>query len=128
MALEARDRQTATWYSIGRAALGGAFLVAPSLARIWIGEEARRPRMRPVIRSFGARDLVLGVGSYLALNDPESKGDDVRRWLQLSAACDAADVAATVLGARRLPKAGAALAFAAAAGGAVVGFSLASRA
>jgi len=45
-------------------------------------------------RAFGVRDLVLGSGTFLALqHDP----DAALRWVELSAAADALDVANAVV-------------------------------
>jgi hypothetical protein len=126
--MDARDRQRATWLSVGRIVFGASFMVAPGLLGVWIGEDARRPRVKAMARAFGARDLALGVGAYLALSDPDAKGGDVRRWLQLGAMCDTVDATATLIAARRLPKAGVAVALAAALAGATTGFSLAAKA
>ncbi|MDQ1436590.1 MAG: hypothetical protein QOK43_219 [Acidimicrobiaceae bacterium] len=122
------DRQRAIWFSWARAAFGVAFLLAPGLLKGWLGEDARRPAVKVLARAFGARDLVLGVGTYMALSDQDDKSESVRRWLTLCAVSDSADAAATLLGARHLPKRGVLATLAFAGGGAYTGFRLASRA
>jgi len=126
MELTERDRQVAVWYSLGRAGFGAVAMAAPGMARVWIGpDEARRPLMKMIVRAFGARDLALGVGSYLALSD--EKSDAAKTWLQLSAVSDATDAVATLLAARHLSKRRVATALTAAVTGAVTGFRLTSR-
>jgi hypothetical protein len=121
------DRQQATWYAAARAAFGAVIVLAPGLLKPWLGEVARTPGGRTLGRAFGARDLAMGVGCYLALSDDDNKGA-AKQWLQLCAASDAVDAAATLLAYRRLPKRGRFLTLATAAGGAYYGLSLASRA
>ena len=44
--MDTGDRQLANWYAMGRVAFGTAFVVAPGLLKVWIGEDARRPAVR----------------------------------------------------------------------------------
>jgi hypothetical protein len=119
------DKQRAVALSLARVAFGAAFVAAPGVLKGWLGDDAKRPATRAVIRAFGVRDLALGVAAYSAV----SAGDQVgaQRMLQVGAACDAVDALATVVAFRHLPRAGALLTLATAVGAAATGFSLASR-
>ncbi len=103
MAMETTDRtnDVVRLAALGRMAFGSALLVAPGLAsRAWIGGDAARPAVRVLARSLGARDIVLGLGTFLALDDRNSLA--LARWVQLGALVDAVDAAATLLAARHL--------------------------
>lgn len=52
-------------------------------------------------RAVGIRDLVLGVGCLLASSDRAGAGE-LRRWVAVSLASDAADVVAGATGAHRV--------------------------
>jgi hypothetical protein len=126
MTMTDTERQRANWYAAGRAAIGAAAIVAPGLLKTWIGAPAATPGGRVAARALGARDLALGVGTYLALaEDPKVAG---KRWLQLCAASDAVDALATLLAIRRLPAKNALPSLGAAAAGAAIGLSLAAKA
>lgn len=128
MALDEREKQTAVWSAAGRMGIGVALVVAPGLLRwLWLGDDARRPAVKAIIRGFGARDVALGAGAYLALTADKPDDEAVSRWLTLSGASDAVDFAATVLAARHLPKRGVVLALAAAGAGAATNLRLARR-
>lgn len=129
MALDERERQTAAWSAAARIGIGAAVVAAPSLLRLfWIGDDARRPAVKVMIRAFGVRDLALGVGTYLAATAEKPDDEAVRRWLTLSGASDVVDLAATLLAARHLPKRGVVMALAAAGAGAATNLRLAGRA
>jgi hypothetical protein len=90
--------------SLGRAAFGAAFLVAPEpVGTRWLGSVAEDDRVGILLRAVGGRDVALGLGTLLA----QRHGAPVRGWLEgsalagllASAGCDAIDLAAT-LGAR----------------------------
>lgn len=117
------DREMAKWYAGARVAIGASLLVMPGLLTGWIGDDARRPGTRVIARCFAARDLALGAGTLLAMADRAP----LRRWLQIAAACDAADAAASLLGLGGIPARKALPAAAAAAFGAATGAHLARR-
>lgn len=105
----------------GRFLLGAAFCLAPGLAGRWVGNASRAPGARMVIRSLGARDAVLGLGTLASLDEPAQ----LRRWLVASSVCDATDFLATLAG----PDAPARSAVVAVAGGAAaagVGLAIAT--
>ena len=69
--------------------------------RGWIGERAAsKGGTQTVTQAFGARDLVLGVGTLAALQ----KGD-AKDWVALAGACDVVDLVATLRG-EGLPSSG----------------------
>lgn len=119
----ADNREMTRWYAAGRVAIGGTLLVMPRLLSGWIGDDARRPGTATIARCFAARDLAIGAGTLLAMAD----GAPLRRWLQVGAACDAADVFASALALGRIPTRKAVTAMAAAAFGAATGAHLAHR-
>jgi hypothetical protein len=76
-----------------RVLVGGLSWLTPTLSARASGF-APDPAARYWTRLFGVRDVVLGVAALAA------QGDERRRIVRLTAACDVADLAATVLGAR----------------------------
>lgn len=81
----------------GRVLIGATLLAAPDRAAApWVGADARTSGTRVVVRALGARDAALGAGTLAAAGDRTQ----LRRWLVASAACDAADFAATLAGPR----------------------------
>jgi hypothetical protein len=87
--------------SLGRAAFGAAFLVAPEQAGTrWLGPVAEDERVGILLRAVGGRDVAIGMGAARAV----AKGSDARAWLAASAACDAIDAAATLAARGDLPE------------------------
>ena len=79
--------------ALGRVAIGGALLAAPSnVASGWLGSASRRPATRTALAAVGARDLALGLGAAWALGG----GERSRPWLLAGTLADAADLAATL--------------------------------
>ena len=96
-------KQTARINGVGRAVIGAALTVAPTLAaRGWIGDDAGSPGGKVLGRALGIRDLVLGAGLVQALE----AGEPTRGWIAAAAAADAVDAAATLLNWGDLPRAG----------------------
>ena len=85
----------------GRLAIGLAMMAAPKLAmRQWVGaEEAERPATDMLIRSFGAREVLLG---FIGLHVADRKGVN-KRTLQSMAFLDATDVTVTLARRDALP-------------------------
>lgn len=109
----------------GRVAIGAAMVLTPTTAaRPWIGDVARDPAARVVVRAFGIRDLALGAGLAAAM--ARGDRDATRTWLVAGVASDAVDAAATLAGWRHLPKAGRLLTLAVATSAALVGAALAA--
>ena len=69
-------------------------LVKPEEAvRGWIGARpASFGGTQAVTQACGARDLVLGLGTLIAL----TQGRDARTWVALAGACDVIDLVATL--------------------------------
>ncbi len=84
---EYRARDVAVLLASVRTAIGLTFLVAPSLAKLWVGASGRSPGGRALSRSLAAREVVLGCGTLLAISDPSR----LRGWLAAGAFCDGVD-------------------------------------
>src|SRR5919201_64434 len=96
-------REIAIAQARGRIAVGTAMLLVPGLAaRLWIGDEGRRPATKVIVRGFGGRDLALGLGVVIALD----RGAPVRGWLEGSALADAGDFLGTLLAGDAIPAVG----------------------
>lgn len=81
--------------------MGTAALVVPGLPGwLFSGSDARLPANQALSRAMGGRDLSLGLGAVLAMrHDAPARG-----WIEAGALADAADVLATVLAWRELPR------------------------
>lgn len=124
-------RRLAQADALGRAALGVAALVRPSVpARPWVGEPANQHQVTVLGRALGGRDIALGLGALRALQ--RGTGPDALAWVAAGAAADATDTAATLAAWGRLPSGGRVKVLALAGGSAAVGAAccavLASRA
>jgi hypothetical protein len=96
-------RTAAKALGAGRAVLGLAVLAAPEqVTSRWLGGHARKPLVRYLARSLGARDLALGALTLLTV-DEHRLGP---KTLLACAAADAVDAAATVAVRRQLPRRG----------------------
>jgi hypothetical protein len=94
------DRDVARLLGLGRVVFGAAALVAPrSVTRIWTGEQEGSTTLPMAVRGMGARDLAIGMGTLVAL---ENDGP-VTRWLEAGAVADAADAFSTLASWRQLP-------------------------
>ena len=82
-------------YFVMRMVVGGASYLAPNLGgRLFGLDPDRNPQSAYWARLFGIRDVALGVGAM------RTTGAARKQILQLTAACDAADLASTLLGRR----------------------------
>jgi hypothetical protein len=87
----------------GRMAIGAALLVAPRLiGPMWIGDDGNRPAVKLLARALGVRDLVVGLGTAVALD----RGAPVRGWLEGAAVADTVDFAATLAAGDSIPQNG----------------------
>lgn len=91
-------RVLARGLAAGRVAVGIALVADPAgSTRRWLGSRSEDDPGREVaVRALGARDVLLGVGTLVALRS----GNDVReaaRWLEAGVVADLADAAATVV-------------------------------
>jgi hypothetical protein len=93
-------RTLARLHALGRVAVGGAFVAAPSAAgATWVGRGAASPEARVLAIAFGVRDLAIGLGAAWALGG----GGRARPWLLAGALSDAADFYATTSHRDQLP-------------------------
>jgi len=106
--------------AVSRSMFGLSYLLRPEQARTsWIGRAAKKPGAQVIIRSQGARDVVLAAGALRAL----ARGDDreLRAWVAGHALCDFADLVVTVSAREHLPRRRARLAIAVAGASTIVG-------
>lgn len=86
----------------GRVLYGLGCMTAP---RTFVGPAGQRAEGQMVwmARAFGVRDVVLGAGTYLALQEG---GPAARRWVEVSTAADGLDVANALLFRKELDRQG----------------------
>jgi hypothetical protein len=111
--------------AIGRVAIGSAMVLAPDkVAATWIGiRDAKRPGPQVVTQALGIRDAAIGAGIL------STQGSSAARtWLLAAVASDAVDLAATLRARDSLPSPAVAGVTAIAAGSALLGLYLATRA
>ena len=100
--MAAPELTVAKGIAVGRMAYGLACMAAPKAVTGPAGRRAEGP-MTWMTRAFGVRDLVLGTGTLLALQaDPA----EAVRWVEVSAAADALDLANAAVFRRELDRAG----------------------
>src|SRR5690606_2529086 len=84
------QRHVVRMLAMVRIAIGVVAFVAPRRAgALAFGARTPSPAFEQVTRAFGARDVVLGVGTLRALD----RDVDAEGWARMSAAGDASDVA-----------------------------------
>lgn len=98
--MDMEDRDLARLIGLGRLALGVTMVLAPrKAASAYMGDEMPSYSTAMAIRGLGARDIALGMGLLVALdNDGE-----VPRWLEAGALADAGDFLSTLANFRELP-------------------------
>lgn len=87
------DRFIARFVAAGRVLFGIACLAAPRQILAQWGKDAS-PVVLWWIRVFGIRDVVLGAGALVSLNEDQPS----TTWVKAGAIADTADVVVTVLG------------------------------
>jgi hypothetical protein len=94
------DASIALALARARIGFGIVAVIAPgAAARLIAREDGEAAGVAPVLaRMVGFRDLVLGLGTVIALD----KGTPVRGWLEAAALADAGDCISAVIGQRRL--------------------------
>ncbi|HEY5198230.1 MAG TPA: hypothetical protein VIJ51_14515 [Solirubrobacteraceae bacterium] len=109
--------------AIGRIAIGAGLLLRPRRAgTAWVGRRAARQRgTQALLRSMGARDLVIGMIALHTLKNPQVGP----RWQRTCAAIDAVDALVTLLAIGDLPLHGVVGVTALAGGSAAAGFTFA---
>lgn len=116
-------RTLARLLACARIGIGAALFAAPqTAARLWLGQPVT-PGGALLARGLGARDLALGVGQLVALDDDGDAGP----WLDAGVAADTADALGVMLARRDLPARTVAGTAAVALGAAVTGLALRQR-
>jgi hypothetical protein len=92
--------QTMGWL---RAAVGVGLIAAPRVPLQLPGRELPTEASVLLMRTIGIRDLVLGIGTVAAAR-ADRGGGDVRRWIALTSASDALDVATSLASFRSIGK------------------------
>jgi hypothetical protein len=94
------ERDVARLLGLGRTVLGGTMVLMPRKAvRGYMGENEVSFSAALSMRGLGARDIALGTGLLVALEDD----GDVARWLEAGAIADAGDFLATLANFREMP-------------------------
>jgi hypothetical protein len=94
------NRDLARLLGLGRVVLGAASFLSPSrFGRMWTGERAETALTSMAIRGLGARDVAIGIGILVSLDQDKP----VRGWLEAAALADAADALGTLAAWHRLP-------------------------
>lgn len=100
---DARQEQLRQMLKYGgyvRMTFGLAMLVAPNrMATGWIGDDGKRPGLRPIMRGLGIRDLLIGAIAVQAAKERRL----MRRALEFGMVADGVDFLASIISARRLP-------------------------
>ena len=92
------EKDLARMLGFGRVVLGAASFLSPrKVARFWTGESPEMAVSHMAVRGMGARDIALGLGTLIALENDGA----VRGWLEASALADAGDAASTILSWKR---------------------------
>jgi hypothetical protein len=104
-----------------RATVGTACLLAPGLAKLWVGRSSITPGAKILSRSLAARDVALGLGTGIA--EPIS----LPKWVALSAVCDAVDALGTFAGHKAIGGWRRSLVTAVSAGSAIAGLTAAAK-
>lgn len=104
----------------GRVAVGAALVAAPGpVTRSWLGAEHEDDPGRAIaVRGLGARDIVLGIGTLVALR-PGGDRREAARWIEAGIVADLGDAGATLVAG--VDDAGRATALSIATGAAVAG-------
>jgi hypothetical protein len=90
-----------TAFALARIAYGAGLIVAPRrVAAGWLPDDAGRSGTQVAVRGLGVRDAALAAGVVLAVRS----GASPRIPLAVCAACDVADIAATLAAGSALPR------------------------
>lgn len=93
-------RKLAWAAAVTRVGLGAVIAAYPRSAAMWAGEGVEEPPGAMVARGLGVRDLLLGLGQLQAL----AGSRELQPWLAYGAVADVADVVATAVAMRDLPR------------------------
>jgi len=110
------QRVLLTTLAAGRLAIGAALVAQPrsQVGASWVGEDAQRGATSLLLRSVGARDMALALGTLGA----QRSGSPLKPWLLGATLADAVDLFATFAASSAVPVKGKA-AIALLAGGAI---------
>jgi len=98
--MDSDERDLARLLGLGRMVIGATMLLMPRQAvKRYMGEEEPSWTAAMAMRGLGARDIALGTGLMVALEED----GDVARWLEAGAVSDAGDFLATLSNFRELP-------------------------
>ena len=98
--MDMEERELARMIGLGRTVIGITMVLAPRKAvRGYMGDEDPSFAASMAVRGLGARDIALGTGLLVALEDDEN----IARWLEAGALADAGDFLATLSNFRQLP-------------------------
>lgn len=98
--MEMDEREVARLLGLGRTLLGVTMVLMPRRAvRMYMGQEDASFVGAMAMRGLGARDIALGTGLLVALEDD----GDVARWLEAGAIADAGDFLSTLANFREMP-------------------------
>ena len=87
---------------IARIAFGIGFITMPGwTGRIWIGSDSHRPAVKVLTQAIGARDLLMGMGTLMAMR----RGRRARGWLEAISLTDVLDFTCGLLAGDRIPPA-----------------------
>ena len=117
------DKETARLFGLARILLGVLIWLFPGLlVRRAMGEVNDTEQMRSAARRLGGRDIALGAGLVIALENDEPAGG----WLAAGAFSDASDAFSSLVYGEDLPRATRLMFLAAEVSSAYMGFKLAS--
>lgn len=110
------QRTRLTTLAAGRLAIGAALVAKPAsqVGAGWVGDDAQRGSAALLLRSVGARDMALALGTLGA----QRTGSALKPWLLGATLADAVDLFATFAAGKAVP-ASAKAAIALLAGGAI---------
>ena len=100
MDLDMDERELARLLGLGRVVLGVTMFLMPRQAvKRYMGEDDPSWTSAMAIRGMGARDVALGTGLMIALEDD----GEIARWLEAGALADAGDFLSTLAHFRQMP-------------------------
>jgi hypothetical protein len=94
-------KQLAQGVGVARIAFGIGFITMPGwTGRIWIGSDSHRPAVKVLTQAIGARDLLMGMGTLMAMR----RGRRARGWLEAISFTDVVDFTCGLLAGDRIPR------------------------
>jgi hypothetical protein len=88
------DEELVRLVGLVRVAAGAGFFLFPGrVMRLWTGRNETSSSLRLAARSLGIRDLAIGLGTLIALEN-HGRGPHLRGWLEAGALSDSGDLVA----------------------------------